>query len=235
MEPGRLIATGRDADILEYGPGLVLRRTRDGRSLEHEARIMSYAADQGYPVPVIHELRAGGSELVMDHVAGPLMSDAILRRLWTLGRAAQTLADLHDRLHAIPAPAWMRQTPDGGTRFVHLDLHPLNVIMHPERGPVVIDWANGARGEPLTDVAMTYVLLTCPDMPGPRALQVAAGPVRQLLARRFVRRWRGPALDARVADVADQKARDRSMSAAEVATLRKLAAKMRARAGPEVG
>ena len=49
MEPGALIASGRDGDIFEYGPGRVLRKTRDGRSIEHEARIMRYAADHGYP------------------------------------------------------------------------------------------------------------------------------------------------------------------------------------------
>ena len=40
-EPGPLLASGRDADIFEYGSGLVLRRTRTGRSLEAEARVMA--------------------------------------------------------------------------------------------------------------------------------------------------------------------------------------------------
>ena len=39
---GRLVALGRDGDIYEYAPGLVLRKTRDGRSIEHEARIIEY-------------------------------------------------------------------------------------------------------------------------------------------------------------------------------------------------
>jgi hypothetical protein len=34
MEPGALIASGRDGDIFEYGDGLVLRKTRD-LSLKH--------------------------------------------------------------------------------------------------------------------------------------------------------------------------------------------------------
>jgi aminoglycoside phosphotransferase (APT) family kinase protein len=228
-EPARLIATGRDADIFELGSGLVLRRTRGGRSLAHEARVMSYAADHDYPVPAVHELRADDTELVMEHVPGPLMSDAILRRLWTLGRAAATLADLHDQLHAIAGPDWMRQVPDGGTQFVHLDLHPLNIIVHPERGPVVIDWANGSRGDALSDVASTYVLLTCPQMPGPRALQLGAWPVRHLLARLFARRYRSRALDERIADAAELKALDHNVTADEAATMRRLAAKKRGR------
>ena len=48
-EPAALIASGRDGDIFEFAPGLVLRKTRDGRSIEHEARIMRYVAEHGYP------------------------------------------------------------------------------------------------------------------------------------------------------------------------------------------
>ena len=68
-----------------------------------------------------------------------------------------------------------------------------------ERGPVVVDWPNAARGDGLTDVGLTYVLLTCPEMPAPRAVQLAAQPVRLLLARMFASRYRGPDLDARIA------------------------------------
>jgi aminoglycoside phosphotransferase (APT) family kinase protein len=45
-----------------------------------------------------------------------------------------------------------------GTRLVHLDLHPENVILSP-RGPVVIDWTNARRAEEALDVAMTWVIL----------------------------------------------------------------------------
>ena len=43
----KLLARGRDGDIFEFAPGLVLRRTRSGRSIAHEARTMRYAAEQG--------------------------------------------------------------------------------------------------------------------------------------------------------------------------------------------
>src|ERR1700722_10388813 len=42
MEPGPLVASGRDSDIFEYGPDLVLRRSREGRSMLQEGRIMEY-------------------------------------------------------------------------------------------------------------------------------------------------------------------------------------------------
>ena len=125
---------------------------------------MEYARAQGYPVPEIHELRSADTEIVMERIPGPLMSDAILQRIWTLPLLpAKTLADLHDQLHDIAGPEWLRQMPDGGAVLVHLDLHPLNVIMHPERGPVVIDWTNASRGDGLFDVGVTYVLVDVPD------------------------------------------------------------------------
>jgi aminoglycoside phosphotransferase (APT) family kinase protein len=226
---GRQIAKGRDGAIYEYGPGLVLRRTFDGRSLEGEARTMRYAAERGYPVPEVHDVLAGGTELVMERIEGPIMMDAMLKELWKVRSYANLLADLHDTLHAIPAPDWLPRLPDGGDRLVHLDLHPLNVIMA-ARGPVVIDWPNAAAGHGLSDVAATYVLLTCPQMPGPRLVQVAARPFRSALARAFVRRYRGRGLDATIATAADRKARDRNMTPEEVASCGRLATRMRRRA-----
>ena len=230
MEPGRLIASGRDGDIFEFGPDLVLRRTRAGRSLEAEARAMEYVAQHGYPIPTVHEVRAGGTEIVMERIPGPLMSDAILRRLWTMRAGARMLADLHDQLHAIPGPEWLRQVPGDGTCFVHLDLHPLNVIMHPDRGPVVIDWANASRGDARFDIGVTYVLLTCPVMPGGAVLRTVAQPVRALLARAFIERYRGAQLDARIADAAELKTFDGNMAPEEIAAMERLAARMRRKA-----
>ena len=58
--PGPLLATGRDSDIFEYGPGLVLRRSREGHSMAMEARTMAFMREQGYPVPAVEELSDDG-------------------------------------------------------------------------------------------------------------------------------------------------------------------------------
>ncbi len=92
---GPLLASGRDSDIYECGPGTVLRRARNGRSLEREARVMEYVRARGYPVPEVHDLRCGGSELVMERVDGPHLLDAIGARPWKIRRMANVLADLH--------------------------------------------------------------------------------------------------------------------------------------------
>ena len=45
-----------------------------------------------------------------------------------LAAGARMLADLHDQLHAIAAPDWLRHI-DGADRLLHLDLHPMNVMI----------------------------------------------------------------------------------------------------------
>jgi Ser/Thr protein kinase RdoA (MazF antagonist) len=97
----RLIAAGRDCDILDVGNGTVIRRNRAGRSLEAEALVMTHARAHGYPVPAVHLV--SGAELVMDLVQGPTMADDLLAKA-TAQRArtaGHLLADLHHRLHRI--------------------------------------------------------------------------------------------------------------------------------------
>jgi aminoglycoside phosphotransferase (APT) family kinase protein len=232
---GELIASGRDGAIYDHGPGLVLRKTRDGRSLASEARAMRYAADHGYPVPKVHELRADDTELVMERIDGPLMLDVMLKPPWRLPHYMSMLADLHDRLHEIPGQDWMRRMPDGGDRFLHLDLHPLNVMLTSD-GPVVIDWTNAARGDAITDVATSFVLLTCPRIPGPAWLNKVLAPGRTpLVAATFAKRYRGRVFDARVAEMCDLKSLDLNMTPDEVAAMQRLAAKSRRRAGRGAG
>ncbi len=84
--PGPLLASGRDADIFEYGDGLVLRRSREGRSVRQEAQTMEYLRAQRYPVPAVHEVSDDGCDLVMERIDGVSMVDAIARAPWTVRR-----------------------------------------------------------------------------------------------------------------------------------------------------
>lgn len=119
---------------------------------------MEYVRAAGYPVPGVH--RVGSGEIELDRIDGPTMLADLLAHPWRLPRYAHVLADLHQRLHAIPAPPWLPMGPVPGDAVVHLDLHPGNVILS-RAGPVVVDWPHAARGSAASDVALTWTSLAC--------------------------------------------------------------------------
>src|SRR3954452_16692459 len=172
---GRLLASGRDADILECGPSRVLRRSRRGRTVASEARTMEHARAHGYPVPAVDSVSDDGTDLVMERIDGRSMLDALQRRPWTIRGSGRLLGQLHRQLHEIAAPDWLDEAPFGrGDRLLHLDLHPLNVLMA-ERGPVVIDWTNARRGDGTTDVALSWLLIGAAEPPTKRLVGTVLG------------------------------------------------------------
>lgn len=183
-----LLARGRDADVFDLGDGTVLRRSRKGIDQRPEARVMDYAGEAGYPVPRVRSVSDDGADLVMDKIAGPTMLAALERRPWQARRTGAQLAELHARLHEIPGPAWLREVDDGGggdPRLLHLDLHPMNVVLSPA-GPVVIDWTNAARGRPAADLARAWVLMAAAEADVGAVLRPVAGWVRRSLVAGFL-------------------------------------------------
>ena len=77
--PGRLIGTGRSADVYDAGNGRVLRRYRDGRPaawVAREAEVMGHARAHGVPVPEVFDV--SGADIVMALAAGPTMVDVLI-------------------------------------------------------------------------------------------------------------------------------------------------------------
>jgi aminoglycoside phosphotransferase (APT) family kinase protein len=224
-----LLAAGRDADIFEYAPGLVLRRSRDGRSIAHEARIMTYLQEQGYPVPAVEEVSDDGRDLVMERIEGIPMVDAIGKAPWSVRRQAKTLARLHKQLHEIAAPDFLSPAPIGqGDRVVHLDLHPLNVMLGP-KGPTVIDWTGASAGEPVLDVGLAWVLMAAGQIPGSAIMAKLMGWGRALLVNGFVDEFDRREVARRLREVVTWKVRDPHMSEVEVAGMWRLVERAEAR------
>ena len=173
--PGRLIARGADADVFAIDDSRVLRRYRRRSVPEREVAIMRHVRERGYPVPRVIDVN--GPDLTLERIDGPTMLADLRRRPWRYRTHALTLARLHRELHAIPPPDFL--TGDGAA-VLHLDLHPANVMLAP-RGPVVIDWANAARGDAPLDVAVTAVVLAAAPV----------GPPLSWLRDRFVRAFLG--------------------------------------------
>jgi aminoglycoside phosphotransferase (APT) family kinase protein len=222
VEPiGPKLAEGRDSEIYEHGAGRVLRIARDGRSLVAEADIMRHVRANGYPCPEVHD--AGDGYLVMDRLDGPTMMEAAGRWPFPIRRCGRTLAELHERLHRIPAPAGLRVAPMAGDRVVHRDLHPLNVMMTAD-GPMVIDWSNASAGDPAFDVADTWALFACaaPPVGGIDRFIVPIG--RRVMLGAFLRRVDQTAARGAIPAVVAHRLKDKNMSADERARLRRFAA-----------
>lgn len=156
-ELGVLVGAGRAAHVYDQRDGTVLRRYRSDHPTELEGRMMTWLLAQGIPVPAVHS--ANGRDIVMDNIEGPTMMQSLENRPWLLPSYARKLAALQRQINNLDAPDWF-PCHDGvttGAAVVHLDLHPMNVILGPN-GPVVIDWTNASLGDASFDAAMTYVL-----------------------------------------------------------------------------
>jgi len=147
-------AHGREADVFDRGDGTVLRRYRERDVPTTEVRALRYAHSRGYPVPKV--IAVSGRDLVLERVVGPTMQEVLLAEPERLAGEAAQLAELHHRLHRISGPDWLPSRGDGD-RFLHLDLHPKNVILG-SSGPVIIDWANAARGPAALDPALAIAV-----------------------------------------------------------------------------
>jgi tRNA A-37 threonylcarbamoyl transferase component Bud32 len=187
--------------------------------MEREARVMQHVVAHRYPAPRVEDVTADGVELVMERVDGPTMLDVLSGDPSTARSHAESLAALHRRLHEIPAPGWLDRFLDDQGSIVHLDLHPLNVILS-SRGPVLIDWTNARSGAGAADVAMTWLVLAAAELPDAGALS----SVRETFLGAFLGHFDLTPVRAALRAVSAWKCEDRNMRPGEIAAIRRLAA-----------
>ncbi len=201
-QPGKLLASGRAADVYDCGDGTVLRRYRADHDSELEVRAMTWILEQGIRVPRVHHVT--GRDIVMDLIEGPTMLQDLEARPWLLFSHMRTLATIQRELNALAAPDWFptRTGVAPGRCVLHLDLHPMNVLLSPS-GPTIIDWTNASKGSAAFDAAVTYVLMSSFEAQGLRdrvaqILIVAAFSAAR--GRRLVRSALGEAARYRLLD-----------------------------------
>ena len=183
---------------------------------------MEYIRRHGYPAPAVEQVSDDGTALVMQRIDGPSMVGAIERTPWTVRRQAGVLAELHRRLHCIPAPGFVPAAPIGhGDRMLHLDLHPLNVIIG-SAGPVVIDWTSAASGDPALDIGIASLLIGVGDIPSAAWKRPFAAYARKTLLRTFLAEAAVSSAAAYLRDLVEWKSQDTNMSAAEVGRMKRM-------------
>ncbi|MEH0579453.1 MULTISPECIES: phosphotransferase [Streptomyces] len=174
---GRLLGSGRTADVYEIDEAWVLRRDRDGwGDAAAEGAVMAHVREYGYPAPAVRPPSDGSrTDLVMERLKGPTMLQAFVAGTLDAEEAGAVLARLLRALHAVPGRVSGPGSADA--RILHLDLHPDNVILTPD-GPRVIDWANTEEGDPGLDWGMSAVILAQVAV----SAQSIAAPARTMLA-----------------------------------------------------
>jgi aminoglycoside phosphotransferase (APT) family kinase protein len=221
--PGRLIGTGRSADVYDIGDGRVLRRYRDGRpaaAVSREADVMMYAREHGVPVPQVFGVSE--SDIVMTRATGPTMLDVLARRPWTVRAQARLLARSHTLVHDVAAPDGLDAPFGDGAALLHMDLHPDNVILTAQ-GPLIIDWEGAAQGPAASDVAMTWTIIAFSQVSAPPATAAAIRAVQGLLTRCFLRAA-GPVDPSLLKAAVGRRLTDPHLLPAEVARIRAVSA-----------
>ena len=148
----------------------------------------------------------GQPAIVQTWCRGESLFDRISRRPWSMPRLGREFGRLQARLHAVHAPAeftagaprdWlslvsprhahlaerMLAARTASDTLVHLDYHPLNVIVDGAKTSI-IDWAYAAAGDARADLALTAVALQI--APAPRS---RLGPLMGISRRLAMRAW----------------------------------------------
>ena len=179
-----------------------------GYLVEQEYNVTRAAQAAGLPVPATDQLIEVDvcCGIVFERLEGPSMLKVLGLQPLRIIAMARLLGELHARVHTctnLPGlPAQTQQIENGiqaakdlpprlkeaalacldqlppGNALCHGDFHPDNILMTP-RGPVIIDWMTGTRGNPLADVCRTLLLFETSGLPAGSPLHL------RLLAKTF--------------------------------------------------
>ena len=208
--------------------------------IRYEAEYSTAVRLAGAPVPeflgfIEHDGRIAS---VYRRARGPVMWDAIVEDPASVPSHAATLAEVHRQLAGLVPPATVPSfadrirckvraaapvvgvvaaevlavQPTGGPMVLcHGDLHPSNVILTVD-GPMVVDWFDTGRGDPIADIARSTLLISPDADASPSHLAGAASPeLRRRLTDAYLAahgdvdadrlaRWRAVMAVARIAE-----------------------------------
>lgn len=189
--------------------------------LECEAAALTALAEAGVPAPlfVTRMVVDGRPGLVMRRLDGPDLLTRLGRQPLTFLRAGKTLGIAHSAMHDVVAPpqlpllndalrerilhapplpddlrsavlALLDRLPEGD-RLCHGDFH-LGNVMGTWKTPVIIDWGDASRGDPVADVARTDLMQRLGDLPpgSPSVIRLLAPIGRDALAASYLYTYR---------------------------------------------
>ena len=174
---------------------------------------MAAASSAGLPVPRVYAegIWRGRPVLHMSWMPGRPLRDELRAHPWHARALGVEFGRSQAAVHAISPPAallahstpWIAwANPDDALRdclraaargpdvLLHLDFHPMNVLVVDGRVSAVLDWANARAGDPRADLARTASILRFAPLDAgvPRSLE---NLVRRLFSRGLASRLPG--------------------------------------------
>jgi Ser/Thr protein kinase RdoA (MazF antagonist) len=169
LEPARLrslggasgSAWGVDDQVLRVGP----------RDLIDTELAAAAAAAAVLPVPALLDRAEVDENLAvrLERLPGRPVAEVVQQHPGLARTVGQNCGAVHQVLAEVPAPAGLRSAPGApagllagpAPRLLHLDLHPLNLLVSDDGELTgVLDWANAAAGHPDLDRARSWSILT---------------------------------------------------------------------------
>jgi len=190
---------------------LRLHRPENSDWVDHEVRAMRAAAAAGISVP---DVRARGewngrAALLLEWCDGRTMMQNMRRRPWSIRSLGHSLGQRQAELHQVTfAPpevdrhdwitrfgpvdddlrARLLEVAGPEDRLIHLDFHPLNVMVFNREIGCILDWTNAASGDPRADVARTWSILRLMPLT-PNRPEPVTESARKLLAAGWLREY----------------------------------------------
>jgi aminoglycoside phosphotransferase (APT) family kinase protein len=199
----------------------LLRNPAWGDRVHREASALDALRRHGHLAPrAMRTVTVDGRPgLVMERVEGGDLMSLLGRRPLSVFRAGTAMGEVHAAMHECEAPDDLPDLRDevrrricsadalpddlrkralgilgalpGGERLCHCDLH-LGNILGTWDAPVVIDWGDASRGDPLADVARTHLLhrVGTPPPGSPAAVRALAPIGRRILTAKYMSAYR---------------------------------------------
>jgi aminoglycoside phosphotransferase (APT) family kinase protein len=182
-------------------------RAEQAAAFQREIAAMRAAAVQGLPVPAIEAEGVWRERPVMllRWMPGRPLGEELSARPWLAWPLGVAFGQMQARLHQIDAPDALRSEPyrwinwadpDDALRerllgaatlsgtLLHLDYHPLNVLVADRQISAILDWTNACTGDCRADLARTAAILRFAPLPGLPA------PLSTVVRRTFIAGWR---------------------------------------------
>lgn len=181
-------------------------RSSQVMTYQRELAAIEIAAQHTIPVPRVraHGYWHAHPALLLEWCSGQPLASALRRRPWQLFKLARAFGQQQAHIHRITLPTlpdalgadwirWqqavdaeletkLRQQSSQAQHLLHLDYHPLNVLVQGTSVSAVLDWANAHLGDPRADVARSYTILVVePHHPAGEAVWYRL--IRRLLAQ----------------------------------------------------